>query len=174
MAALFKQILDLDLATPFPRLTYDEAMGRYGLDKPDTRFGLELKDISDIVAGSGFKVFAEAVGKGGIVKALNAKGCSGLSRKDIDDLTAFVAVYRAKGMAWVKVREDGWQSPIAKFFTDAEKQALAARVDMATWGCGLLRGRPGCRRERFPRAVAQPSGTEARPDRRQDGSTSSG
>jgi aspartyl-tRNA synthetase len=130
MVALFKHILDLDLATPFPRLSYDEAMGRYGLDKPDTRFGLELKDISDIVAGSGFKVFAEAVGKGGIVKALNAKGCSGLSRKEIDDLTAFVAVYRAKGMAWVKVREDGWQSPIAKFFTEAEKQALAARVDM--------------------------------------------
>jgi aspartyl-tRNA synthetase len=130
MAALFKHILDLDLTTPFPRLTYDEAMGRYGLDKPDTRFGLELKDISDIVAGSGFKVFAEAVGKGGIVKALNAKGCSDLSRKEIDDLTAFVAVYRAKGMAWIKVREDGWQSPIVKFFTDAEKQALAERIDM--------------------------------------------
>ena len=130
MAALFKHILDLDLTTPFPRLSYDEAMGRYGLDKPDTRFGLELKDISDIVAGSGFKVFAEAVGKGGIVKALNAKGCSDLSRKEIDDLTAFVAVYRAKGMAWIKVREDGWQSPIAKFFTDAEKQALAERIDM--------------------------------------------
>jgi aspartyl-tRNA synthetase len=130
MVAIFKQILDLDLPTPFPRLSYDEAMGRYGLDKPDTRFGLELKDISDIVAGSGFKVFAEAVGKGGIVKALNAKGCSGLSRKEIDDLTAFVAVYRAKGMAWIKVREDDWQSPIAKFFTAAEKQALTARVDM--------------------------------------------
>jgi aspartyl-tRNA synthetase len=130
MVALFKHILDLDLTPPFPRLSYDEAMGRYGLDKPDTRFGLELKDISDIVAGSGFKVFAEAVGKGGIVKALNAKGCSGLSRKEIDDLTAFVAVYRAKGMAWIKVREDGWQSPIAKFFTDAEKQALAERIDM--------------------------------------------
>jgi aspartyl-tRNA synthetase len=130
MVALFKHILDLDLTTPFPRLSYDEAMGRYGLDKPDTRFGLELKDISDIVAGSGFKVFADAVGKGGIVKALNAKGCSDLSRKEIDDLTAFVAVYRAKGMAWIKVREDGWQSPIAKFFTDAEKQALAERINM--------------------------------------------
>jgi aspartyl-tRNA synthetase len=130
IVALFKHILDLDLTTPFPRLSYDEAMGRYGLDKPDTRFGLELKEISDIVAGSGFKVFAEAVAKGGIVKALNAKGCSDLSRKEIDDLTAFVAVYRAKGMAWIKVREDGWQSPIAKFFTDAEKQALAERIDM--------------------------------------------
>jgi aspartyl-tRNA synthetase len=109
---------------------YAEAVGRYGLDKPDTRFELELKDVSDIVGGSGFKVFAEAVGKGGIVKALNAKGCVEMSRKDIDDLTAFVAVYRARGMAWIKVREDGWQSPIAKFFTEDEKNALAERIGM--------------------------------------------
>jgi aspartyl-tRNA synthetase len=113
-------------------LTYVEAVGRYGLDKPDTRFGLELKDVSDIVGGSGFKVFASAVKKGGIVKALNAKGCADFSRKEIDDLTDFVAVYRAKGMAWIKVKPDGsWQSPIAKFFTAAEHQALAARLDMA-------------------------------------------
>jgi aspartyl-tRNA synthetase len=129
-AALFKTVLGLELKTPFPRLPYAEAMARYGLDKPDTRFGLELKDISDIVGGSGFKVFAEAVAKGGIVKALNAKGRMDMSRKEIDDLTAFVAVYRAKGMAWIKVREDGWQSPIAKFFTDAEKQALTERIGM--------------------------------------------
>jgi aspartyl-tRNA synthetase len=132
MAALFKEILGIELKTPFARLTYAEAVGRYGLDKPDTRFGLELKDVSDIVGGSGFKVFSEAVGKGGIVKALNAKGCVEMSRKDIDDLTAFVAVYRARGMAWVKLREDGWQSPIAKFFTDAEKKALAQRIGMET------------------------------------------
>jgi aspartyl-tRNA synthetase len=130
VAALFKSVLGLELKTPFPRLPYTEAIARYGLDKPDTRFGLELKDISDIVGGSGFKVFAEAVAKGGIVKVLNAKGRMDMSRKEIDDLTAFVAVYRAKGMAWVKVREDGWQSPIAKFFTDAEKQALTERIDM--------------------------------------------
>jgi len=132
MAALFKDILGLELKPPFARLTYAEAVGRYGLDKPDTRFGLELKDVSDIVGRSGFKVFADAVGKGGIVKALNAKGCVEMSRKDIDDLTAFVAVYRAKGMAWIKVREDGWQSPIAKFFTDAEKKAMAERIGMET------------------------------------------
>ena len=130
MAALFRSVLGLELKTPFPRLPYAEAIARYGLDKPDTRFGLELKDVSDIVGASGFKVFADAVARGGIVKALNAKGRAELSRKDIDDLTAFVAVYRAKGMAWIKVREDGWQSPIAKFFTDAEKQALAERIDM--------------------------------------------
>jgi aspartyl-tRNA synthetase len=132
MAALFKDILGLELKTPFARMPYVEAVGRYGLDKPDTRFGLELKDVSDIVGGSGFKVFADAVRKGGIVKALNAKGCVEMSRKEIDDLTAFVAVYRAKGMAWIKVREDGWQSPIAKFFTDAEKKALAERIGMQT------------------------------------------
>jgi aspartyl-tRNA synthetase len=132
MAALFKDILGLELKTPFARLPYVEAVGRYGLDKPDTRFGLELKDVSDIVGRSGFKVFADAVGKGGIVKALNAKRCVEMSRKEIDDLTAFVAVYRAKGMAWIKVREDGWQSPIAKFFTETEKKAMAERIGMET------------------------------------------
>ena len=131
MATLFKDVLDLAINPPFSRLTYAEAVGRFGLDKPDTRFGLELKDVSDIVAGSGFKVFADVVKKGGIVKALNAKGCIDFSRKEIDDLTDFVAVYRAKGMAWIKVRESEWQSPIVKFFTDEEKKALAERIEMA-------------------------------------------
>jgi aspartyl-tRNA synthetase len=119
----------LDL--PFDRLTYAEAVGRFGLDKPDVRFDLELKDISDIVANSGFKVFASVVQKGGLVKALNAKGCIDFSRKEIDDLTDLVAVYRAKGLAWIKVREDAWQSPITKFFSDEEKEAMAQRLDMA-------------------------------------------
>jgi aspartyl-tRNA synthetase len=130
MTALFKDMQEVDIAPPFERLTYDEAVGRFGLDKPDTRFDLELQDISDIVGGSGFKVFANAVNKGGIVKALNAKGCINFSRKEIDDLTDFVAVYRAKGMAWIKVRENEWQSPIAKFFTDDERLALAERIHM--------------------------------------------
>jgi aspartyl-tRNA synthetase len=130
MTQLFKEILGIKLKRPFSQLTYQEAVGRYGLDKPDTRFDLELKDISDIVAGSNFKVFANAVKKGGIVKALNAKGCINFSRKEIDDLTEFVAVYRAKGMAWIKVKEDKWQSPITKFFSDEEKQALAERIEM--------------------------------------------
>ncbi len=132
MAAVFESVAGIEPARPFPRLTYDEAVGRYGLDKPDTRFGLELKEVSDIVGGSGFKVFASAVEKGGIVKALNAKGCADFSRKEIDDLTEFVSVYRAKGMAWIKVKPDGaWQSPIAKFFTEDEHRALAERLDMA-------------------------------------------
>ena len=130
MQRIFKDVLDIELAPPFARLTYDDAMARYGLDRPDVRFDLELREISDIVENSGFKLFSGVVKKGGIVKALNAKGCIDFSRKEIDDLTDFVAVYRAKGLAWIKVRPDGWQSPIAKFFTDAEKAALAERLDM--------------------------------------------
>ena len=130
MQVLCKPLLGVDLLLPFPRLSYAEAVDRYGLDKPDTRFGLELKDISDIVRGCGFKVFASAVEKGGIVKALNAKGCIDFSRKEIDDLAEMAAIYKAKGLAWIKVREDSWQSPIAKFFTDDEKAALAKRIDM--------------------------------------------
>jgi aspartyl-tRNA synthetase len=130
MAHVFKDALGIKLKRPFSQLTYDEAVGRYGLDKPDTRFGFELKDISDIIAGSNFKVFANAVKKGGVVKALNAKGCIDFSRKEIDDLTDFVAVYRAKGMAWIKVKENEWQSPITKFFSEEEKTALAKRIQM--------------------------------------------
>jgi aspartyl-tRNA synthetase len=131
MASVFKDIHGMELTLPFPRMTYAEAMDRYGLDKPDTRFGLELSDVTDIVATSDFKVFASVAKKGGLVKALNAKGSSDLSRKEIDDLTAFVAIYRAKGLAWIKVKEDGWQSPIAKFFTDEEKEKMSKRIDMA-------------------------------------------
>lgn len=131
MSAVFKDVMKDDLLTPFPQLTYDEAIDRFGLDKPDLRFGMELNDITDIVAGSGFKVFASVAEKGGIVKALNAKGCIDFSRKEIDDLTDLVSIYRARGLAWIKVRENEWQSPIAKFFTDEEKAALAERIDMA-------------------------------------------
>jgi aspartyl-tRNA synthetase len=127
---LFKEILNMDLETPFPRLTYQEAVSRFGLDKPDIRFGLELTDLSDIVAGAGFKVFSSVVKGGGVVKAINVKGGVDFTRKELDDLTDFVAVYRAKGMAWIKVKEDGWQSPIAKFFTDAEKAAMTERLGM--------------------------------------------
>lgn len=130
VASVFKGIHDIELNQPFLRMTYDEAMDLYGLDKPDLRFELKLCEVSDIVEKSDFKVFANVVKKGGIVKALNAKGCIDFSRKEIDDLTEFVAIYRAKGLAWIKVREDSWQSPIAKFFSDEEKQALTNRINM--------------------------------------------
>ena len=130
MKNLFKEVMGIELELPFSRLSYQDATNRFGLDKPDTRFGLELKDISDIVEGSGFKVFSSVVKKGGLVKALNAKGCINFTRKEIDDLTEFVSVYKARGLAWIKVKEDAWQSPIAKFFTDREKEALAERIEM--------------------------------------------
>ncbi len=130
MINLFKEVLDITLKPNFPRFSYDEAVGRYGLDKPDTRFDLELKDISDIVKDSDFKVFSNVVKKGGIVKVLNAKGCIDFSRKEIDDLADFVTVYRAKGLAWIKVKPDEWQSPITKFFSDKEKKAMVDRIGM--------------------------------------------
>ncbi len=131
MAVVFQEVLDKPLQLPFARLTYDEAMARFGLDKPDLRFGLELKDISAIVQNSEFKVFADTVRRKGLVKALNAKACGDFSRKEIDDLAELTAIYRAKGLAWVKVRPDHtWQSPIAKFFTEAEKQNMVTALDM--------------------------------------------
>ena len=131
IVAIFKNVLDIDLVTPFPQLTYEEAMKRFGLDRPDLRFGMELCDLSDIVKDAGFKVFASVVKNGGLVKAINAKGCASFSRKQIDDLTDFAAIYKAKGLAWIKIKEDAsWQSPIAKFFTDDEQQALKERLDM--------------------------------------------
>ncbi|MFW6011908.1 MAG: aspartate--tRNA ligase [Desulfosalsimonas sp.] len=130
ISEIFRAVLDTEIKTPFDRMTYHEALESYGLDRPDTRFGLELRDVSDIVADSGFNVFAGAVKKGGIVKALNAKGCAGFTRKEIDDFTDFVSVYRAKGLAWIRVKEGEWQSPIIKFFSEQEKTALAERLDM--------------------------------------------
>ena len=130
MKEIFNDVLGIEIKSPFLRLSYKDSLSRFGLDRPDIRFGLELKDLSDIVEKSGFKVFSSVVKKGGIVKALNAKGCSYFSRKEIDDLTEFVFVYRAKGLAWIKVKEDTWQSPIAKFFTDEEKKALSRRLEM--------------------------------------------
>lgn len=130
IVAIFKKVLDIDLDTPFPQITYDKAMTKFGLDRPDLRFGLELCDISDIVKDAGFKVFANVVKNGGLVKAINAKGCADFTRKQIDELTDFAAVYKAKGLAWIKIKEDQWQSPIVKFFTDEEKDALRKRLDL--------------------------------------------
>lgn len=128
---VFKEVIDKEITTPIKRITYKEALDKYGLDKPDLRFGLELKDLSDIVKTTGFKVFASVVEKGGLVKAINAKGCATFSRKVIDDLTEYVGIYRAKGLAWVKIKEDGsWQSPIAKFFTPEEQAEIAEKTDM--------------------------------------------
>ncbi len=127
---LCQRVFGYRVDIPFRRLSYDEAMARYGTDRPDLRFGLELKDVTEIVKESNFKVFASVAQKGGLVKALNAKGGAGLSRKEIDDLTKFVGEFGAKGLAWIKVRGSDWQSPIVKFFTEGEKTALAERLQM--------------------------------------------
>ena len=127
---VFKQILDVDVPTPFVRMPYEEAMSRYGSDKPDVRFGLELCDISDIVKDSGFSVFSGAVNGGGIVTALNAKGLSGkLSRKVIDKLQDVVKLYKAKGLAFTKLGEDGSvSSSFEKFLTEEEIAAIRERL----------------------------------------------
>ncbi|WP_334075647.1 MULTISPECIES: aspartate--tRNA ligase [Paenibacillus] len=128
VARLFKETKGLDIETPFQRLSYADAIGKYGSDKPDLRFGLELVNVSDLVATSGVKVFASVIEKGGEVKVLNAKGCGTWSRKDIDDLGPFAARYGAKGLAWIQVKEGEFRGPIVKFFTEQEIEALKERT----------------------------------------------
>ncbi|MFJ7306804.1 aspartate--tRNA ligase [Peribacillus frigoritolerans] len=126
MAKVMKDVKGLDVTLPFPRMTYNEAMSRYGSDKPDTRFGMELKDVSEIVKDSDFKVFTGAVASGGQVKAIVVKdGNADYSRKDIDGLAEFAAIYGAKGLAWLKVEEDGVKGPIAKFFAEDQDQLVS-------------------------------------------------
>ncbi|WP_214858086.1 aspartate--tRNA ligase [Exiguobacterium sp. s191] len=130
MTRVMKETLDKDIVTPFPRMPYAEAMSRYGSDKPDTRFGLELIDVAEAVKGAGFKVFDMALEAGGEVKALNVKGAAErFSRKDIDKLQEFTAIYGAKGLAWVKVTADGLNGPIAKFFEEEAAARLTAATD---------------------------------------------
>lgn len=126
MVSVFKAALGLDLKPPFPRMTWEEAMSRYGVDKPDTRFGLELHDITALVRNSGFKLFSQAR----LVKAMRVPGGESLTRKEIDELTDFVRIYGAQGLAWIKIRDSEWQSPIAKFLSDAERTAIAAELGL--------------------------------------------
>ncbi|MDP9674043.1 aspartyl-tRNA synthetase [Paenibacillus jamilae] len=128
MVKLFKETVGVELETPFQRITHAEAMDKYGSDKPDLRFGLELINVNDIVATSGVKVFASVIEKGGEVKVLNAKGCGTWSRKDIDNLGPFAARYGAKGLAWIQVKEGEFKGPIVKFFTPEEIEALKERT----------------------------------------------
>lgn len=133
IAHVFKKTMDIDLELPLKRLPYKEAMDRYGSDKPDTRFDLELVNVSDIVADSGFQVFSSVVKSGGSVRAINAKGCvEKFARREIDALVDFVKIYGAKGMAWISMKEDGIQSPITKFFTEEEMTALLTRLNAQT------------------------------------------
>ena len=125
MSFVFEKVLGVKLVTPFPRLSYEDAMNRYGTDRPDTRFQMELRDLTGIAAQCKLKVFQQVAGSGGVVKAINAKGMATLSRKDLDDLTGFATELGAKGLAWIKIKDDNsWQSPIAKFFDKAEQEAV--------------------------------------------------
>ena len=129
---VFKEVLDIDIQLPLPRLTWREAMDRFGSDKPDTRFGFEIRDISDIAANCGFGVFKGAIEAGGTVRLININGYADkFPRKEIDKLADFVKTYRAKGLAWMKLAADGTMtSSFAKFLTEEEIAAIKARADM--------------------------------------------
>jgi len=129
MAHIFKEVLDIVLELPFPILTYDEAMNRYGADKPDIRFGMELRDVTKPLKASSFQVFRDVIEGKGIIKAINVKGGSSFSRKEIDDLTHFVQNFGAKGLISAKVIQDGWQSSIQKFITEDERKAVDKALD---------------------------------------------
>ncbi|RAP77952.1 aspartate--tRNA ligase [Paenibacillus montanisoli] len=125
---LFRETIGVEIPTPFQRITYQDAMNKYGSDKPDLRFGMEMEDITDIVANSDVKVFASVSASGGVVKVLNAKGCATWSRKELDDLQPFAARYGGKGLAWVTVKEGEWRGPIVKFFKPEEIAAMTERL----------------------------------------------
>jgi aspartyl-tRNA synthetase len=128
---IWKDILDVDLPVPFPRLAFQEAMNRFGVDKPDTRFGLELVDFTEMFKKSAFKVFASAAAGGGAVKALNARGLADLTQSELTSLEEAARSLGAKGLAFIKVEGGEWKSPIVKFFSDAEKAALTQRLGIA-------------------------------------------
>jgi aspartyl-tRNA synthetase len=162
---VFKELRDIDFDGAFPRITYAEAMSRFGSDSPDTRFGMELTDVTDLFGESGFKVFRSVCESGGVVKTIVVKGGSAMSRKEIDDIGNAAIDLGAKGMAWIKVSEGDWQSPIVKFFSDAERSGLGDRLgledgDLVLFGAdtekvvrevlGALRGRIARARDLIP------------------------
>ena len=133
LEAVFGEILGIKLSRPFPRMSYQEAMARYGSDRPDLRFGMELVDVTEVVSQSSFQVFTQAIAAGGIVKGINLQGGAGRSRKEIEELVGTAQSYGAVGLAWLKVEATGVQSPIAKFFRPEDLQRIAA----------VMEGRPG-------------------------------
>jgi aspartyl-tRNA synthetase len=127
---IFRALLGVDIQTPFVSMSYREAMDRFGIDKPDLRFGMELVDLSDVFSGSQFKVFRGAVDNGGVVKCLNAKGFARITTGQIEELTNIAKESGAKGLAFIKVEGGEWKSPIVKFFTEAEKQTLTEKLSI--------------------------------------------
>src|SRR5204862_555823 len=135
LAAIFQVARNIEMKTPFGRLTYREAVGRFGSDKPDRRFGMELVDLSDDFRASGFKVFRSAIDAGGVVKAINAKGFAGITIGQADELTEIAKLYGAKGLAFIKIENGEWKSPDVKFFSDAEKAALQSKLEIEEGDC---------------------------------------
>ena len=128
---LWKDVLGTDIPTPFPRMAFHDAMNRYGVDKPDVRFGLELVDLSETFRNSAFKVFQSTVAGGGVIKALNAKGLADLTQGELKSLEEIAKSLGAKGLAFIKVEGGEWKSPIVKFFSEAEKAELTAKLGIA-------------------------------------------
>ena len=135
LAAAFKATRNVDIRTPFDRLTYREAISRYGSDKPDRRFEMELVDLGEDFGASGFKVFRGALDAGGVVKAINAKGFAGITIGQVDELTEIAKTFGAKGLAFIKIEGGEWKSPIVKFFSDAEKAALKSKLKIEEGDC---------------------------------------
>ena len=135
LAAIFKMTLNVNVKTPFDRLTYREAVSRYGSDKPDRRFGMELVDLGTVFRESSFKVFRSALDAGGVVKAINAKAFAGITIGQADELTEIAKLYGAKGLAFIKIENGEWKSPIVKFFSDAEKTALQSNLNIEEGDC---------------------------------------
>jgi len=128
---LFSTTLGYTLSRPFPRLEYKRAMDLYGSDKPDIRYGMELTDISDCLGSCAFKIFADVLDAGGVVKAINVKGGASLSRKDLDELNGMVVTWGARGLFWAKIKSDGWQSPLAKFVPANTRRAIEEKLGAA-------------------------------------------
>jgi aspartyl-tRNA synthetase len=127
---VWKTALNIDIPTPFKRLSYEEAINRFGIDKPDTRFGLELVDFTEEFRASSFKVFSGAIASGGVVKALNARGLAGATQGQIETMTEYAKSFGAKGLAYIKVENGEWKSPIVKFFSEQEKAALTRKLEI--------------------------------------------
>ncbi len=135
LADIFKSARNIDIKTPFDRLTYREAVSRYGSDKPDRRFGMELVDLGEVFRESSFKVFRGALDAGGVVKAINAKGFAGITIGQADELTEIAKLYGAKGVAFIKIENSEWKSPIVKFFSESEKAALQSKLNVEEGDC---------------------------------------
>jgi aspartyl-tRNA synthetase len=135
LAAIFRATRNIEIKIPFERLTYREAVGRYGSDKPDRRFGIELVDLGEIFRESSFKVFRNALESGGVVKAINAKGFAGITIGQADELTEIAKLHGAKGLAFIKIENGEWKSPIVKFFSQAERTALLSKLQIEEGDC---------------------------------------